>query len=165
MTARRALVLAGSLWEATRFFIVISLLALLFRTAGEGGAWIIPWLLLGGSGNLLVAVGGFMISLYPRKYAELIGFLRLGKVLAVFSFILLILSGAVGMSATIELVRLGGYGLEQGTVLFAIFVLDLLFLAALVAWKREGDIPTPPSAPAGQDPPLPECRESDLKET
>lgn len=161
MTARRALVLAGSLWEATRFFIVISFLALLFRAAGEGGAWIIPWLLLGGTGNLLVAVGGIMLSLYPQKYAELIGFLRLGKILAVFSFILLILSGAVGMSATIELVRLGGYGLDQGTVLFAIFVLDLLFLAALVAWKRE----TPPPAPADQGPPLPDHRESEVKET
>jgi len=137
MTARRTLVMAGSLWEAARFFIVISLLALLFRSAGEGGAWIIPWLLFGGTGNMLVAVGGIMISLYPVKYGALIGFLRLGKILAVFSFLLLLLTGAVGMSATIELVKVGMYGVDQGTVLFAIFVLDFLFLAALVAWRPE----------------------------
>jgi len=137
MTARRTFVLAGSLWETTRFFIVISLLALLFRAAGEGGAWIIPWLLLGGTGNLLVAVGGIMLSLYPRTYGQLIGFLRLGKILSVFSFLLLILSGAVGMSAAVELVKIGSYRVDQGTVLFAIFILDLLFLAALVAWRKE----------------------------
>ncbi|HVO39925.1 MAG TPA: hypothetical protein VMV03_12925 [Spirochaetia bacterium] len=137
MTARRAFVLAGSLWETTRFFIVISLLVLLFRSAGEGGAWIIPWLLLGGTGNLLVAVGGIMLSLYPQTYGQLIGFLRLGKILSIFSFLLLILSGAVGMSAAVELVKIGAYGVDQGAVLFAIFILDLLFLAALVAWRKE----------------------------
>jgi hypothetical protein len=135
MAARNALILAGSLWETARFFIVLSILAQFFSAAGGAGPGIIAWLLLGGSGNLLVVAGGVMLSLFPEKYGGLIGFLRLGKVLSVFSFLLLVASGAVGLSARIELLRLGP--LSQGAALFAIFFLDLAFLAVLVAWRPE----------------------------
>jgi hypothetical protein len=137
MAARHALLLAGSLWEATRFFIVLSLLAQLYFAAGAAGPGIVPWLLIGGSGNVLVAVGGVMLSLFPLKYAELIGFLRLGKVLSVFSFLLLGASGAVGLSAREATFSLGPLSLTQGSVLFVIFVLDLMFLAVLLAWRPE----------------------------
>jgi len=133
MALRHAFVLAGSLWEAVRFFIVISLLALVFRSSLSS----IPWLLLGGSGNLLVAVGGVMLSLFPGTYAELIGLLRLGKVLSVFSFVLLVVSGAIGISAHIELLHLGPLSLNEVTVLLLVFLLDVLFLIALIAWRRD----------------------------
>jgi hypothetical protein len=137
MALRHAFILAGSLWETARFFIVISLLAQVFRSAPGG----IPWLLLGGSGNLLVGVGGILLSLFPEKYGELIGLLRLGKVLAVFSFFLLVASGAAGISAGIELLRLGPFSFTEGAVLLAIFVLDVLFLIALMAWRRGNGSP------------------------
>ncbi len=137
MAVRHAFILAGSLWETARFFIVISLLAQLFSSAGEGGPWTVPWLLLGGTGNLLLAAGGFMLSLFPEKYGNLIGFLRLGKALSVFAFFLLLLSGAVGVSSQVEILRLGPLSLNEGTVLLGIFILDLLFFAALLAWRRE----------------------------
>ncbi len=136
MPVRHALILAGSLWETVRFFLVISLLAQVFGDAVQGT---VPWLLLAGSSNLLLAVGGFMLSLFPGKYGELIGFLRLGKVLSVFSFVLLIASGAIEVSARIELLRLGPFNVNEGAVLFAVFVLDLLFLVALIMWRREKD--------------------------
>ncbi len=134
MPVRHALILAGSLWETVRFFLVISLLAQVFGDAVQGT---VPWLLLAGSSNLLLAAGGFMLSVFPGKYGELIGFLRLGKVLSVFSFVLLIASGAIEVSARIELLRLGPFSVNEGAVLFAIFVLDLLFLVALITWRRE----------------------------
>ncbi len=56
MAVRHAFILVGSLWETARFFIVLSLLAQVFSATGNGGPGVIPWLLLGGSGNLLVAV-------------------------------------------------------------------------------------------------------------
>ncbi|HTP58726.1 MAG TPA: hypothetical protein VMM82_07385, partial [Spirochaetia bacterium] len=133
---RTALVLAGSFWEAVRFFVVLSLLAQIF----SAGAGIIPWLLLGGSGNLLVAVGAFMLSLFPERYGGLIGFLRLGKLLSVFSFLLLALSGSIGISARAELIRVGPVSFPQASVLFTIFALDLAFLVALVSWKKEKDV-------------------------
>ena len=137
MAVRHAFILAGSLWETLRFFIVISLLAQLFHAAGNGGPARIPWLLLGGSGNLLVAVGAFMLSLFPERYGETIGLLRLGKVLSVFSFLLLMASGATLISASTEVLQIGPVVLNQGAVLFAVFLLDLLFLAALIWWRRE----------------------------
>ncbi len=134
MPVRHALVLAGSLWEIVRFFLVITLLAQVLGSTGQGA---VPWLLLAGSGNLLVAAGGIMLSLFPGRYGELIGFLRLGKVLAVFSFVLLIVSGAVEASTRIGLLRLGPFIVNRGVVLFAVLVLDLLFLVVLIAWRRE----------------------------
>jgi len=142
MAARHVFVLAGSLWETARFFIVISLLARLFRSAGVGVQWAVPWLLVGGSGNLLMAAGGFMLSLFPDRHKDLIGFLRLGKVLSLFSFVLLLLSGAARLSIAAEVVRLGAVSLTTGAVLFAIFVLDLLSLAALIAWRAEKGSPS-----------------------
>jgi hypothetical protein len=137
MAARHASLLAGSLWEAIRFFVVLSLLAQVFSAASGAGPWIIPWLLLGGSGNLLVSVGGLMLSLFPQKYGELIGFLRLGKLLSVFSFFLLAVSGALGISTRAVALRIGSVSLTQGAVLFAVFVLDVAFLVILIAWRKE----------------------------
>jgi len=137
MAVRHAFILAGSLWETARFFIVLSLLAQIFSATGNSGPGIISWLLLGGSGNLLVAVGGILLSLFPDKYGELIGLLRLGKVLSVFSFLLLVGTGSLGLSLQIEVLRVGPFSLTQGAALLGICFLDLLFLAALVAWRRE----------------------------
>jgi hypothetical protein len=146
MAARNAFVLAGSIWEAVRFFVVLSLLAQIFSAAAGVGPGIIPWLLLGGSGNLLVAVGGIMLSLFPDKYGEMIGFLRLGKVLSVFSFLLLAISGSVGISARTVLMHVGPLSFNQAAVLFAVFAFDLAFLVALVSWHRE-KIPPMPALP------------------
>ncbi len=86
-----------------------------------------------------------MLSLFPDKYGELIGLLRLGKVFSVFSFLLLVASGNIGTSASIDMLRLGPLSIRQGAALFAIFFLDLLFLAALIMWRR-GKGPQSPAA-------------------
>ncbi|HVP18420.1 MAG TPA: hypothetical protein VMU36_05435, partial [Spirochaetia bacterium] len=82
-------------------------------------------------------------SLFPETCGELIGLLRLGKVLSVFSFVLLVASGAIGISARIEILRLGPFSLSEATVLLIVFLLDLLFLVALIAWRREKSSPFP----------------------
>jgi hypothetical protein len=135
MNARRVLLLAGSLWEIVRFFLLMSLLVLVLRALSGVGGWVLPWLLLGGSGNLIVAVGGIMLSLFPDRNRGLIGLLRVGKILAVFSFLLLVLSGAMRLAAGIQIFAVGGVAFSQGVLLLAIFALDLLFLAVLLAWR------------------------------
>ena len=135
MNARRALLLAGSLWEIVRFFLLMSLLVFVLRALNGVGGWVLPWLLLGGSSNLLVAVGGIMLSLFPERNGGLISLLRVGKILAVFSFILLVLSGAMRTAAGIQVFAAGGIALSQGVLLLALFALDLLFLAVLLAWR------------------------------
>ena len=137
MKARRVLLLAGSLWEIVRFFVLISLLAFLLHAASGSGGWVFPWLLLCSSGNLLVGAGGIMLSLFPHKNAGLVGLLRLGKILALFSYALLLISGAMRMAIGLPVLAFGGFALTLAAVLFAVFVLDLLFLAVLLAWRAE----------------------------
>ena len=160
MKARRILLLAGSLWEIVRFFLLVSLLAFILRALSGVGGWVVPWLLLAGSGNLLVAVGGIMLSLFPDRHGGLIGFLRVGKILAVFSYLLLVLSGAMRMVAGVQVVAVGPVALSQGALLVAIFVLDLLFLAVLLAWRAPEAPHTIPSQDAA---PLPDYTESEAR--
>jgi hypothetical protein len=119
------------------------------RALSGTGGWVLPWLLLGGSGNLLIAVGGIMLSLFPERNGGLIALLRVGKILAVFSFILLVLSGAVRMAAGIQLFTVGGIPFSQGVLLLVLFALDLLFLAVLLAWRAPEapkQVPAPEAA-------------------
>jgi hypothetical protein len=161
MKARHALLLAGSLWEIVRFFLVISLIAALLHAAVGAGPWVLPWLLLGGSGNLVVAAGGIMLSLFPDKHDGVIGLLRVGKILGIFSFLLLLASGALREGAGVTLFSFGRLVVTQGPVLFALFVFDLLFLAILLAWRRGDD--ARPIAPRGADT-LPEYSETEVKD-
>jgi hypothetical protein len=115
------------------------------------GQWLFPWLLLCGSGNLLVGAGGIMLALFPEKNGGLIGMLRLGKVLALFSYVLLLLSGAMRMAIGLQVLSVGRFGLTLAAVLFAVFVLDLLLLAVLLAWRAEAARREIPAAGAGLD--------------
>jgi hypothetical protein len=137
MSVRRGLLLAGSLWELVRFFVVLLLLASLLQATSGAGQWVFPWLLIAGSGNLLIAAGGGMLALFPARYSALIAFLRLGKALSVFSFILLAVSGALRIAAGNEILGIGGRAITGGAVLVCVFLLDLLFLAVLIAWRAE----------------------------
>lgn len=135
MNARRVLLLAGSLWEVVRFFLLISLLAFLLHAASGAGRWVFPWLVLCSSGSLLVGAGGIMLSLFPDKNDGLVGLLRLGKILALFSYALLLISGAMRMAIGLQVLSIGGLAVTLAAVLFAVFVLDLLYLAVLLAWR------------------------------
>ena len=144
MKARRALLLAGSLWEIPRFFLLISLLAFLLHAVSGTGRWLYPWLLLCGSGNLLGGAGGIMLALFPEKNGGLVGLLRLGKVLALFSYLLLLFSGAMRISVGLQVLSLGPVAVTLAVVLFIVFVLDLLFLAVLLGWRaaaRQQELP------------------------
>lgn len=135
MKARQALLLAGSLWEIVRFFLLVSLLAFLLHAVSGTGRWVFPWLLLCGSGNLLVGAGGIMLALFPDKNGGLVGLLRLGKILALFSYALLLISGAMRMAIGLQVLEVGGLAVTLAALLFVVFVLDLLFLAVLLAWR------------------------------
>jgi hypothetical protein len=149
MNARRALLLAGSLWEIVRFFLHVSLLAGLMGGAAGAGPSVLPWMLLAGSGSLVIAVGGVMLSLFPARYAPTIVLLRIGKVLEVFSFVLFLAAGGLSIGVT-RLLVLGPVAVPQVAVLLVLSALDLLFLLVLLAWRREDPLP-----PAGGSAPPP----------
>jgi hypothetical protein len=137
MKARRGLLLAGSLWELVRFFLVLILFASVLRGTYGAGSWIYPWLVVVGSGSLMIAAGGGMLCLFPGRYAPLIALLRLGKVLSIFSFILLAVSGALRMAAGSVVVGTGRREVTGAAILLGMFLLDVLFLAVLIGWRAE----------------------------
>jgi hypothetical protein len=108
-----------------------------------------------------VAAGGIMLSLFPEKHDGLIGIVRVGKILGIFSFLLLLASGALRQGNVVSLFSLGKLVVTQGPVLFALFVFDLLFLAVLLTWRRSDDGPgvVPPATGA-----LPEYSETEVKD-
>jgi hypothetical protein len=135
MSTRRSVLLAGSLWELARFFLVLLLFVATLQDAVSSGRWVYSWLLFVGSGNLLIAAGAGMLALFPERYAQLIGFLRLGKLMSVFSFILLLVAGSLRVAASREVFGVGPLKVSQGAVLLGVFLLDMLFLGVLLAWK------------------------------
>jgi hypothetical protein len=132
MSARRVLLALGSLWDLVRFFLVLSLLVLLGRSASGESSMMIPWLLLAATGNLLIPVGGLMLALFPRQYGNLLGLLRLGKGLSVFAFVLLLLSGSLGVAANAAVMRIGSLPVSSALLAVALFVLDAAFLVLLM---------------------------------
>ena len=160
MKARRGLLLAGSLWELVRFFLVLLLFASVLQGSSGAGPWVFPWLLVVGSGNLLIAAGGGMLALFPMRYTPLIAFLRLGKVLSVFSFILLAVSGALRIAADSEILGSGRRAITGEAVLLGVFLLDLLFLAVLIGWRAE-EPQVPASGPGAR---LPEYNETEVRD-
>jgi hypothetical protein len=145
MSIRRSLLLAGSLWELVRFFLVLLLFVATLHAAVGAGPWVYTWLLFVSSGNLLIAAGAGMLALFPDRYELLIGFLRLGKLMSVFSFLLLLIAGSLRVAASREVFAIGPLRISQGAVLLGVFLLDILFLGVLVAWKTREKPPLPPA--------------------
>ncbi len=162
MQARRGLLLAGSLWELVRFFLVLLLSAAVLRGISGAGPWVYPWLLVAGSGNLLIAAGGGMLALFPARYARLIALLRLGKAMSVFSLILLVVSGALGIASGYQIFGIGRRSLTGGAVLLLVFLLDAAFLAVLIGWRSEEA--TQEAPPGGPGAPLPEYDETEVQD-
>jgi hypothetical protein len=145
---QRALLAAGSAWEAVRFFIVLHVLGVLFLGGGVVGRWMFPWLLFGGSGSLLAAAGGTLLAAFPKRYEALLGLLRLGKVLGIFSFVLLVVSGALGEEVDRAVASIGPLVILLGPLMLGIFALDLLLLVFLFGLRAEGsDQPTDVEVP------------------
>ncbi len=161
MKVRRGLLLAGSLWELVRFFLVLLLFAAVLTGTTGAGSWVFPWLLLAGSGNLLIAAGIGMVALFPARYGRLVALLRLGKVLSIFAFLLLAVSGGMGPAAGFEVLQAGRASVRGSAVLVLVALLDVLLLGVLLRW-RSGDEPHhgPAGAPAEK---LPEYDETEVK--
>ena len=100
---------------------------------------VMPWLLLAGTGNLLVPVGGILVVLFPRRYGNLIGLLRLGQGLSVFSILILLVSGSLAAAANARLLIVGGRAITVSATVPALLALDLAYLA-LVVFSREKDM-------------------------
>lgn len=128
----------GAAWDCVRFFLVVTLLAVVIRGAGGGGRSVISWLSLAGTGNLLVPVGTLLYLLYPDRYGNLLGLLRLGKALSVAAFAFLAVSGSLLALGSLPRLVLGS-GAVPAWIAAALFaVLDAAFLVLLLSEGRRG---------------------------
>jgi hypothetical protein len=148
MTARRVRLVLGACWDFARFFLVLSLLATVIRAGGGSGAAVVPWLLLGATGNLLVPAGVLVYVLFPDRYAGLLGLLRLGKALSVFSFVLLAASGRRLAAGSSLVVPVGGQSIPAWAAAAGCALLDAVFLVLLLV-ERRGAGPASPRAAEG----------------
>ncbi len=163
MKARRGLLLAGSLWELVRFFLVLLLFAAVLHGVSGAGPWVFPWLLLAGSGNLLIAAGIGMLALFPARYGRMVALLRLGKVLGIFAFVLLVVSGAMRPAAGVQLAEVGRFVVRGSVVLAVVALLDVLVLGVLLRWRTEEPRPTPTPRETAADEKLPEYDETEVR--
>lgn len=144
----------GAVWDLVRFFLVLSLLAVVFRGAGGAGGPVIAWLPLAGTGNLLVPVGTLVYLLFPGRYGSLLGLLRLGKALSVAAFAFLASSGSLLALGSIPRVALGGRTVPAWIAAALCAVLDAVFLVLLLLERGRGaDAParTAESLPGAKD--------------
>jgi hypothetical protein len=146
MTARPVRLVLGACWDFARFFLVLSLLATVIRAGGGPGAAVVPWLLFGATGNLLVPVGVLMYVLFPDRYAGLLGLLRLGKALSVFSFVLLAASGPRLATGSLSSVTVGGQSLPAWVAAAGCALLDAVFLVLLLLERRGAGRASPRAA-------------------
>jgi hypothetical protein len=137
MTAKRISIFLCSLWDIARFFILISIITAMFDAVAGGGITIVAWLLLPASAALLVPVGGILLTLYPVRYANLVGLLRLGKVLNLFSLFLLLVYGFISDNAEAATIRLSSLHVSQAILFLLVMLGDLIFLGLLISYKTE----------------------------
>jgi len=162
MKARRGLLLAGSLWELVRFFLVLSLFAAVLHGTAGTPAWVFPWLLVAGSGNLLIAAGMGMVALFPVRYARLVALLRLGKVLGLFAFALLAVSGGMAPAAGLEIAQVGAVSVRGSVVLVFAALMDVLVLGVLLRWRYPEEPRAASAGPADAEK-LPEYDETEVR--
>ena len=149
MKIKRILLLINSLWELARFLLLFLALGFAFRTTMLTDRSAVYWLILLGTGQLLLPAALVLLYLDPVRFAALLNLVRLGKFLGILAGLLLVflspfganlrLPGAVGISSA----------LVPYTMAIGISIVDLIFLFLLFLW---GSAPPDPAS-AAQHPP------------
>jgi hypothetical protein len=162
MNGRKTTFAISAAWDFARFFIVLTIAIFIFRSSSGWGISVEPWLLAASAAGLLIPVGELLLCLYPERYANLLGFMVLGKVLNVFSLLLLFFFGALSSSIRPVLFSLGRVGITETGACSVVALLDLSSLALVTAFGAGLIVPRRPDpAPAPQ---LPEYSEEEIKD-
>jgi hypothetical protein len=157
MGFHKATPIFGFAWEAIRFFFLIALVLQVLQPTSPDPAGLAIWLLFLAAPQLAVPACFLFLALYPVSYAALLNPLRVAKLLAVFTTMLLILSGTV-FSANAYPIRILGLDIPAAIGVMAVLAVDSLILLLLLLWKRK----TPPE-PGKEGPPLPAYSETEVK--
>jgi hypothetical protein len=166
MKIRRVLFLIIAIWELLRFCAIFLAVWIIFRQVLETNNQGIYWLLVLGNGGLLVTASLLFLYVDPRRFRVLLNLVRLGKILGLFSALLLIILEPIGTGLRLLSVGFLPYRIAPFSLLLVVSVADLIFLFLLFSYQIEK---TSPSLPAGgpqeQDPPLPKYRETVIRKS
>jgi hypothetical protein len=161
MKIHRAFFLITAIWELLRFCALFLAVWITFRQILETNRQGIYWLLVLGNGGLLVGAALLFLFVDPRRFRILLNLVRLGKILGLFSALLLIIAEPIGTGLSFLSAGFLSYRIAPFSLLIIVSVADLIFLFLLFTYQS-GE--TPPSSPEeGQQdhsPSLPEFRET-----
>jgi hypothetical protein len=161
MKIRRVLLLIAGIWELLRFCGVFLAVWIVFRQTLETNRQGTYWLLLLGNGGLLVAASLLVLYLDPPRFRVLLNLVRLGKILGLFSALLLIVLEPAGTS--LLTVGLLPYRIAPFSMLLVVSVADLIFLFLLLSYQIDEPHLSPPGVKEDeQESSLPEYRETIL---
>lgn len=169
MTAKRAVFLIQSVWELLRFLALFAVLVVGFSAALLADRQAVLGLVLLGSSQLVLPAGLVFLFLDPGRFAPLASLIRLGKVLEVFSEVLLLAAqpfdgGLQRLALPFIPDRFSGLA-----ILLTITLIDLVFLFLLFSFGpaairsraegQEGQVPLP-TAQADEKSSLPDYSET-----
>jgi hypothetical protein len=132
MKIRRISFLINSLWELVRFLLLFAALGVSLGYSLIGDPQTVYWLVLLGSGQLLLPAVLFFLYLDPERFAGLLNVARLGKFLGILAALLLLFLGP--LSSQIRAVTGNAASaslLLPYTIVVAATIVDLIFLFLL----------------------------------
>jgi len=161
MKIRRVFFLITAIWDLLRFFAVFLAVWIVFRRTLETNNQGIYWLLILGNGGLLTSASLLFLYVDPERFRVLLNLVRLGKILGLFSALLLIILEPVGTGLRFLSLGVVPYRIAPFSILLVASVVDLIFLFLLLSYQIEKTPPSPPSEDRSeQDSTLPGYRET-----
>ncbi|MBN2553667.1 MAG: hypothetical protein JXB06_12900 [Spirochaetales bacterium] len=163
MKIRRMFFLFNAIWELVRFCCLFLAVWLVFHQILETNRQAVFWLLVFANGGLLMTAALLFLYLDPRRFRALLNLVRLGKILGLFSALLLIVLEPVGTSLRFLSIGFFPYGIAPFTLLLAVCVVDLIFLFLLFSYQKGQSSRSAGNAGTArgrEDPPLPEYSET-----
>lgn len=145
MKIRRVLFLIAAIWELLRFCAIFLAGWIVFRQVLETNDQGIYWLLIIGNGGLLVTASLLFLFVDPPRFRVLLNLVRLGKILGLFSALLLIILEPIGTGLRFPPAGFLPYRFAPFSLLLVVSVVDLIFLFMLFSYQLERSSPSPPA--------------------
>jgi hypothetical protein len=141
MKIKRILFLINSLWELARVFLLFAALAVALRRTLLEVQSSVYWLVLLGSGQLVLPAALVMLYLDPTRFAALLNLVRLGKFLGILAALLLVflLPLSSGLLPPVGLPV--PFAALPFSIVVGMTIVDLVFLFLLFLWTGTGTDP------------------------
>jgi hypothetical protein len=136
MKKERLFFLVEIFWEILRFSLLFYITVIIHFQTIHGNTNSLLWLVLLGSGTLLIPAGCFLLYIDHVKYDVVIHLVRIGKVLGLFTSFLIIIKE---LFIDINLFKTGVIAFLVNSYLLIILIgifFDLIFLYFLLSFKR-----------------------------